>query len=174
MALVLIVVVGMAGWFLMPAKDEPRYEGKTVKEWFNEIPVTRTGDNSYTIGQASTQYTAMICLKEQAVPFLLKEIKKTDSSGHGIHRLVYSWLNRLSGDYIMSDQERRIRILQCFHRIGLSLKEAKPELIEMARAPKYSSTLAQQILQRYYPDAATEAGIKPKAPKNMTGASTPP
>jgi hypothetical protein len=159
----LILVVGVVAWALMPAKEEARYQGKTVKEWFNEIPVTRPAGGTINVGSGVVvKPNAMQVLKKEAIPFLLGELKKTESSTHS---WIFSWLNRLSGGRIMSDEDRGLRVFCCFVELGPDARDALPVLIEMARISKTArplgpTSMATDILINVFPEAAAKAGIK--------------
>jgi hypothetical protein len=142
MMIALIVGVGVTGWFLMPVKEEPRYQGKTVKEWFNEIPVTKTGANLWGVTLSGPHFPAIMVLRKEAVPFLLNEMRKSDSK---VHNLVFSLLVRLPGVHVMDDEERAFRVFQSFAFLGAEAKDAVPELSEIVRTRK-TPGMAPQIL----------------------------
>jgi hypothetical protein len=50
------------------------------------------------------------------------------------HNAIFSSLNRLSGGRVMSDSERRYRIMYCFAELGSDAQEAIPELNEMVNS----------------------------------------
>jgi HEAT repeat protein len=138
MVLALIVVVALGGWFLMPAKEEPKYEGKTVKEWFDAIdlniqPVYDVDHLDLPPLNHDPSFYGIKALKKEAAPCLLQELKKSNST---FHNVVFSWLSRLSPGRFRSDDDRRRRVWSCFEQLGPDAADAIPELIEMAKDPR--------------------------------------
>jgi hypothetical protein len=69
-------------------------------------------------------------MKEDALPFLLGELKNAQSEAHN---RLFSWLSRQTGGRIPSDEERELRVFYCFRALGVDAAGALPELREMSR-----------------------------------------
>jgi hypothetical protein len=163
--LALIVVVGAVGWFIMPKKEEAKYQGKTVREWFESIPhpdstplptasavMVIAGGVSYD----HPRETAMLALKKEAIPFLLHQMKTIHSKSHNA---IFSALNRLSDGRVMSDSERQYRILYCFIELGSDANEAIPELNKIVSSGG-STNLAMAVLNYINSDAVVEKVLR--------------
>ncbi len=76
-ALLLIAVLGVAGWYLFRHFGEPRYEGQPLSYWFREYCLAKT-DQPYHDDDEDKAVEALTNIGTNALPYLLKEAFKTN------------------------------------------------------------------------------------------------
>jgi hypothetical protein len=75
MMMALIVVVALAGWYMLSVKEEPRYQGKTVNEWFWAISTKTSVPNQFGVTFNDPGVVGVVNLGTNAVPFLMSKYR---------------------------------------------------------------------------------------------------
>jgi hypothetical protein len=124
-----ILAVAVFSWLVMPVKEEARYEGRTVKEWFLAISTDSRGYGRLSIKANDPAIYEITAIGSNAVPFLMGEYRLRKSR---VQDAIDEFANRWLRLGILTENDRSFRIRVCLELLGQKAESAVPELIEMA------------------------------------------
>ena len=151
--LLLMAVAIVAGFFVCSRKAaEPRYQGRSLSHWLEELDYSLPSYNNTNAAQA---WKAVGAIGTNALPQLIRMLRSHDSALRKSVLAVYSKQKMVKFSFLVPAEKIQWRGARGIYALGKEGKAAAPDLIALLQHPdSWTREGAVWALGRIGPDAA--------------------